>query len=290
MPVYTPLRTTRSMRVFASLGVQTPFDPTCSLVTSHVFSPGTLAVIRSSLAIYSLVALVVNIVYQAVAIDTIDSFFSYFTNLSYIGLCSYMCAAAVQTVAYARRVRRFHTQSTARYEYPLQKWPRFFQFLHILLWSTVTTFPFIVTVVYWVLLAGSSTFASRYSSWNNITVHAMNSGFALFEVLFTRAGPMPWTHIPFLVLFLGGYLGVAYITHATQGFYTYSFLDPQKQGATLAAYIVGIAASAVVLFSIVWCICWVRNRIWRRSELEKYGPRDVSSDEVPMRETYRGKA
>jgi hypothetical protein len=48
----------------------------------------------------------------------------------------------------------------------------------------------------------------------------MNSGFALFEVLFTRAGPMPWTHIPFLILLLGGYLGVAYITYATQGFYS----------------------------------------------------------------------
>ncbi|QRV84379.1 transmembrane protein [Ceratobasidium sp. AG-Ba] len=278
------------MRVYASLGVQTPFDPTCSLVTSHVFSPGTLAAIRTALAVYSLTALIVNIVLQSVELDTIDSFFSYFTNLSYIGLCSYMWAASVQTIAYARHSRRFHTQSSARYEYPLQKWPRFLQFLHLLLWSTVTTFPFIVTVVYWVLLASSSTFQTRYSSWNNITVHAMNSGFALFEVLFTRAGPMPWTHVPFLIVLLGGYVGVAYITHATQGFYTYSFLDPKKQGAMLAAYIVGIAAGAVVVFSIVWCITWVRNRIWRRSELEKYGPRDGASDEVPMRETYHGKA
>ncbi|CCO33562.1 hypothetical protein BN14_09591 [Rhizoctonia solani AG-1 IB] len=105
----------------------------------------------------------------------------------------------------------------------------------------------------------------------------MNSGFALFEVLFTRAGPMPWSHIPFLILLLAGYLGVAYITYATQGFYTYSFLDPQKQGALLAAYIVGIAAAAVIIFTIVWCICWVRNRIWRRDAAEKY-------DAVPMGE------
>ncbi|KAG8688209.1 hypothetical protein FRC08_011549 [Ceratobasidium sp. 394] len=118
----------------------------------------------------------------------------------------------------------------------------------------------------------------------------MNSGFALFEVLFTRAGPMPWTHTPFLVIILGGYLGVAYITHATQGFYTYSFLDPKKQGAMLAAYIVGIPAAAVVVFSIVWCICWVRNRIRKRDELEKYGPRDGVSEEVPMRDVDFGKS
>ncbi|KAF8599919.1 hypothetical protein BDV93DRAFT_477052 [Ceratobasidium sp. AG-I] len=277
--------------VYAPLGVRAPFDPTCTLVTSHVFSPTALAGIRTALAIYSVTALVFNIVWQSVEINTIESFFSYFTNLSYIGLSSYMCAAAVQTVAYARHARRFHTRSGAQSEYPLQRWPRAFQFLHLLLWSTVTTFPFIVTAVYWILLASSSTFQSAYSSWNNITVHAMNSGFALFEVLFTRAGPMPWTHIPFLILLLGGYLGVAYITHATQGFYTYSFLDPKKQGALLAAYIVGIAAAAVILFSIVWGICWVRNRIWRRSEIEKYGSRDGTTGEaMSMHETEYGKA
>ncbi|KAJ1306278.1 hypothetical protein OPQ81_010981 [Rhizoctonia solani] len=263
------------MTVWTVLGVHTPFDPTCTLVTSHVFSPGVLAGIRLALAIYSLTALIVNIVYQAVVIDTIDSFFSYFTNLTYIGLCSYMWAASIQTIAYALHIRRFRTRSGAQWEYPLQRWPRILQFLHLLLWSTVTTFPFIVTIVYWVLLASSSTFATRYSSWNNITVHAMNSGFALFEVLFTRAGPMPWSHIPFLIILLAGYLGVAYITYATQGFYTYSFLNPKKQGALLAAYIVGIAAVAVIIFSIVWCICWVRNRIWRRNAVEKY-------DAVPL--------
>jgi hypothetical protein len=51
-----------------------------------------------------------------------------------------MCAAAVQTIAYARHSRRFHTRSGAQCEYPLQRWPRILQFLHLLLWSTVTTF------------------------------------------------------------------------------------------------------------------------------------------------------
>ncbi|KAB5591272.1 hypothetical protein CTheo_5275 [Ceratobasidium theobromae] len=277
-------------KFYALAGVQTPFDPTCSLVTSHVVSPGTLGWIRAALAIYALVALIFNLIWQSVELHTIGSFFSYFTNLSYIGLCSYMCAAAVQTIAYARHIRRFHTPSGAQQQYPLQKWPRILQFLHLLLWSTVTTFPFIVTVVYWVLLASSSTFQTPYSSWNNISVHAMNSAFALFEVLFTRVGPMPWLHVPFLVILLGCYLGVAYITHATQGFYTYSFLDPKKQGATLAAYIVGIAAAAVVIFAIVWGITTVRNRIWRKSEQEKYGLRGGSYDkEFMLKERHEEK-
>lgn len=148
----------------------------------------------------------------------------------------------------------------------------------------------------------------EFIGWNNISVHAMNSAFALFEVLFTRVGPMPWLHVPFLVILLGCYLGVAYITHATQGFYSehtnpiifrdptetaltaYSFLDPKKQGATLAAYIVGIAAAAVVIFAIVWGITTVRNRIWRKSEQEKYGLRGGSYDkEFMLKERHEEK-
>jgi hypothetical protein len=47
----------------------------------------------------------------------------------------------------------------------------------------------------------------------------MNTIFALFEIFLTNVGPPPWLNLPLLVLILGGYLGVAYITHASQGFY-----------------------------------------------------------------------
>ena len=39
----------------------------------------------------------------------------------------------------------------------------------------------------------------------------------------------------------------------------YSFLDPHKQGAKLAAYIVGIAIAEIVLFIIIRYICILRN-------------------------------
>lgn len=47
------------------------------------------------------------------------------------------------------------------------------------------------------------------------------------------------------------YLGVAYITHHTQGFYVYNFLDPSTEHAKLAAYIIGILAAALIIFAIV---------------------------------------
>ena len=50
----------------------------------------------------------------------------------------------------------------------------------------------------------------------------MNTGYALFEILLTNAGPSPWWHLPVCIAMLACYLGVAYITHATQGFYSTS--------------------------------------------------------------------
>lgn len=52
----------------------------------------------------------------------------------------------------------------------------------------------------------------------------MNSGMALFEILLTNTRPLPWIHLPFTIAFLAGYLAVAYITRATQGFYRTSSL------------------------------------------------------------------
>lgn len=97
-----------------------------------------------------------------------------------------------------------------------------------------------VTVIFWALLADSDTFATTLSgaclhppllshrlnvmlpAWFNISEHAMNTGYALFEITLTNAGPSPWWHLPICVVVLACYLGVAYITHATQGFYSAS--------------------------------------------------------------------
>ena len=52
------------------------------------------------------------------------------------------------------------------------------------------------------------------------------------------------------------YLGVAYITHATQGIYVYRFLNP-SHGPILAAYIVGILVGSIIVFAIVSVISYI---------------------------------
>ncbi|CAK5270863.1 unnamed protein product [Mycena citricolor] len=230
------------------------FDPTHRYVTSPLFPLPVFAALRSLIALYALCTICTTLGLD-VAEGSGPSFLSFFTDLSYIGLTAYYIAAAVQTVGYARYGSR---------GYVLQRWPRALQAAHVLLQGTITTFPFIVTAVFWSLLSSPSTFATKRTAWGNISIHALNSVFAFFDLVFTNVPPAPWISSVVGIVLLGGYLGVAYITHKTQGFYTYGFLDPQTQHATLAAYIIGIAAGQIILFCIVRGIVMLRQRLCER--------------------------
>ncbi|KAJ6627680.1 hypothetical protein B0H10DRAFT_1993721 [Mycena sp. CBHHK59/15] len=162
--------------------------------------------------------------------STRSAFLSYFTQLSYIGLTAYLWASGVQTFCFAR----------------------------------YGPAAFIVTVVFWALLATPTTLNTSYKKWSNISIHAMNSAFALFELCLTNAPPAPWAALPVGIILLGGYLGVAYITHVTQGFYTYAFLDPTVEHARLAAYIIGIAAGDALVFLLARLLVILRIRLVRR--------------------------
>lgn len=111
----------------------------------------------------------------------IARFLSYFTDLSYIGLVAYFWASGVQTIAFALRGQK---------SYPLQSWPRILQFLHVLLFTTITVYresqylflsfsgqfstAFIVTVVFWSLLSSPSTFETRYSGAGGIYSYSLS--------------------------------------------------------------------------------------------------------------------
>jgi hypothetical protein len=140
------------------------------------------------------------------------------------------------------------------------------QAMHVVLQVTAVTFAILVTIVFWALLSDPTTFATPFSAWTNISVHALNSVFALFEIGFTNSPPPPWLTLLPCILILAGYLGIAYITHVTQGFYTYSFLNPTIQGPKLAAYIVGIAVAQVIVFSLIKLV-----ETWRETRAVRAG-------------------
>ena len=115
------------------------------------------------------------------------------------------------------------------------------------------------TVVYWSLIFTS--FNSRFEVWSNVSQHALNTVFCLTEIFLARTDPLPWIHLLWLIIILCLYLGVAFITFATEHFYVYSFLDDTKKGGRgrVAAYIFGILAAAIVVFIIVRYVILLRK-------------------------------
>lgn len=122
--------------------------------------------------------------------------------------------------------------------------------------------------------------------FSQISRHGLNSLAALTEILLPATNPPPWLHIPLLVLLLALYLALAYVTHATQGFYPYAFLDPSYGRGRLAGYVIGIAAASVVIFLIVWGLIWIRRRltgVGKRSKKDRDNSRYLSaSHDVEM--------
>ncbi|EAU87190.1 hypothetical protein CC1G_10469 [Coprinopsis cinerea okayama7 len=259
------------------------FDPEHKYVTSPIFrNPFIFGGLRIIVALYILITTIIFLE-EYVSQGNGDSYLSYFTNLTYIGLCAYFFASGVQTICYALRWRR----NGAGAGYPLQQsWPRFLQALHVILYSTVITFPFIVTIVYWALLGGPHVWETTWSSWNAVSVHILNAFFAACELVFTNSPPVPWITLPVTILLLGSYLGVAYITYETQGFYTYSFLDPSEDGSgkLLPAYVIGIAVGQCILFTVVHFIAVLRQKL-----AAKY-KRVIVLDESRKAKRRKGKA
>ena len=64
------------------------------------------------------------------------------------------------------------------------------------------------------------------AQWSNISEHALNSVFAFLEIVLPQSDPHPWILLVPLVVILALYLGLAYLSHATEHFYVYAFLNP----------------------------------------------------------------
>lgn len=112
------------------------------------------------------------------------------------------------------------------------------------------------------MLYSAPWFPVRFNAWSNVSEHALNSAFALFELVLPRTQPPPWIHLLWLIVVLLAYLALAFVTLADQGWYTYSFLDHDEVGGRglVAAYVFGIALAIVIIFAVVWAL--IRLRVW----------------------------
>jgi len=237
--------------------------------TSWLVKANTLFLLRAIISLYIFASIIAKLSYYGANEPTkTGPDFSYFTSITFWGLAFYFAFAALHSATYWR------TGSPA-----LARWQVVLRALHSIFYSTITVYPILVTIVYWSLLY--SGFNSKFNVWSNVTQHALNSVFCLFEIFIPRTDPLPWIHILWLVIMLALYLGVAFITLATEHFYVYSFLDYHSKGGRgrVAGYILGILVAAIVIFIIVHFIMLLRKwitetKLKKTGRLEHRGPKD----------------
>ncbi|CAI7677594.1 hypothetical protein N7533_006623 [Penicillium manginii] len=237
--------------------------------TSWLLSPTLLASLRALISTYIFVSIFFIWGWDGTHgdRDAIGQSFSFFTWLTYWGLGFYTLFAAIHTALYARTGRSVL----------FDRWPRTLRAMHGILYTTITVYPPLVTLVFWIILFKPPFYKETFTGWSNISQHGLNSLYAILEITLPTTAPHPWIYIPFLILFLLLYLCVAYITVHTEGFYAYSFLDIQANGSPLVTgYCFGILAAILVIFLVTWGLIWLRGwlvkgRIKRSTRDPLYG-------------------
>lgn len=149
-----------SMRsTYDLLGVPQPFDPSDRYTTSWLLPPAIFACLRLFLSIYAFTTIFFIFGWNGShnrAQKSTQSF-SYFTNLTYWGLAFYFLFSALHTFSYARAGRSW-----------LQSWHRPFQAAHAIFYSSIITYPFLVTIVFWAVLYSGPWYSVNFYAWSNV--------------------------------------------------------------------------------------------------------------------------
>jgi hypothetical protein len=155
-----------------------------------------------------------------------------------------------------------------------------------LYYSCITTMPFLVTVVFWGTM-NSGWPSGRFEQWMNLSVHGLNSAFAVVEILLPATEAPPLSHLSIVLLVLSSYLGLAYLTRYTQGFYVYEWMNPAHGNASIVLHILGYAGGIVVVFFLVSGAIRVRHVVARiTSKDQKFNESEKSMKAEDASDTW----
>lgn len=248
------------------------FDPGRTFVRSDFLSTVTLASIRAVLSLYCFTTIIVGYTWQAYNLSylelqdinvpeylviangkAIGRSFSYFTWICFWSQAFYFLISSIHGFCLARQG---HTWLHNRFLPP-------FQLLHSLWYTTVTTFPFLVSTVFWGTMTGAWP-TGRYEQWLNLSVHGLNSLFALLEIWLPSIGRSPISHLAVLLVLLSLYLGLAYLTKLTENFYVYEWLNPAHGNLSIVLHILGYTGGIITIFALVSLMQVFKGRLSKR--------------------------
>ncbi|KAI8970081.1 hypothetical protein BDF20DRAFT_915945 [Mycotypha africana] len=210
-------------------------------VTSYWVSAKVFFTIRFVCALYSTIVFWTSLG-NSISNGEGQKFFTAFTNLTFVGLHSYLVYRS------DKQVRKYDRSNEDR-----QTCVAHYFFFPSFMLSIVTP------VVFWSLLARGATTAGRMSTWLNVSVHGVSFFLMLFDVIFNRM-KLPIRLIVFVLLTVLFYMFLTFIIHATAGFWVYPFLDWQ-QGPKAAIWYFVVAIVVVVSFFIMKIVHSIRDYI-----------------------------
>ena len=245
------------MKLYDAFGLTyAGFDPGRTFVRSDFVPTLPLASLRALISIYCFSTIIVGYTWQAynlsylelqdvnipeylvIANDlAIGRSFSYFTWLCFWSQAFYFLISSIHGVLFARRG---HAWLHSCLPVPLQ-------LMYSVWYTTVTTFPFLVSAVFWGTMMGAWP-KGTYEKWLNLSVHGLNSLFALIEICIPATQRPPVAHLSVLLMLLSLYLGLAYLTKLTQDFYVYEWLNPSHGHWSIIFHIMGYTGGILVIF------------------------------------------
>lgn len=166
-------------------GVEPSRDDLHHYETSWLLPPALLAALRGLIALYIFTSIIVIWAWDGTHDNrvAIGESFSYFTWLTYWGLGFYFLVSAVHTACYARTGRSVL----------FNRWPRVCRGLHGLFYATITTYPFLVTIVFWAILFTPPFYKEIFPGWQNVGFHR-DLYFYLCPMSMSHAPPCPPPH------------------------------------------------------------------------------------------------
>ncbi|KAF9976920.1 hypothetical protein BGZ73_007537 [Actinomortierella ambigua] len=215
-------------------------------VTSNIVRPRTLLIIRGVETLYLCSALLSTWITSRGP----GWYLRYFTNLTFIGLNTYMICTCIWSIGYLRRAP---ADRAAWLNNRSPWWAR----LHQLLYSTIITFHFVVPIVFWTMLSMGMNKMTTLEKWQNVSVHAVDGVIAVSELIFNRNFLVP-RHSLFVAIVMLFYMFLTFVVYASDGTWVYPFLDWSK-GPKVAASYVGIAVALFIIFFILMILHRMRN-------------------------------
>jgi hypothetical protein len=95
--------------------------------------------------------------------------------------------------------------------------------------------------------------------------------FTITEIVLPATEPLPWNHLSVVLGVLSIYLGLAYLTRYTQGFYVYEWMSPAYRTISIVLHVLGYAGGIIALFVMTRYAILARNTLTDRLRRRKEG-------------------